>query len=371
MGNVLTPSLAIRRHYKLTKLRELPIKGVLSVKVGDRVEPDTIIGRAELPGFLSVLRVCEALECAPEIVAKELKAHGHVVGNLIKTGDLVAQVSGIFGMFKRQFFSTVTGVIEYIAENSGHIGVRGAPEGVTLSAFVKGEVLSIEAGKSALIQVEGAYVQGAFGVGGERRGKLLGLTLSPDQIICSAHIPDECSGTVLFGGAGLTMDALTLAAKRGAVGIVTGAISDQVLREYLGHEIGVAVTGDEAVPLSVIVTEGFGSISMSQAVLDVLRSCSGLSAGISGVTQVRAGAVRPEIICERPGKEEVLKTPVLEVGSRVRLIRVPYFGQFGEIIQLPHELQVLPTGASARVAEVKLDSGEKVRIPRANIEIQL
>lgn len=371
MASVLTPSLAVREHHALTKLRELPIKGELLVKPGDIVESDTIIGRAELPGFLSVLRVAEALECEPKRFVAQFALNKIVAGNRIQVGDFIAEVSGIFGLFKREFRSPVAGVIEYVAEKSGHIGVRAAPEEVTVKAFVKGRIAATEAQKSALISVEGAYIQGAFGVGGERRGKFRALGILNDAVIDELSIPASCKGEILFGGAGITSAALTAAAARGAVGIITGAISDQVLREYVGHDIGVAVTGDEAVPLTVIVTEGFGVIPISQAVLGVLNQCAGLDGGITGVTQVRAGAVRPEIICEKSGHIAPAKTPMLSIGSRVRLIRVPYFGQFGEILNLPRELQVLPTGSSARVAEIKLDRGDVVVVPRANIELQI
>lgn len=371
MASILTPSLAVRMHHRLIKIRELPIKGEITVVIDQVVKPETVIGRAELPGFLSVLRVSEALECSPDIAMKQLHQRGLVVGQCIKEGQLVASVTGLFGMFKREFKSPVTGVVEYIAEQYGHVGIRGVPEGVTLEAFVGGKVVSIDPGKSVTLAAEGAYLQGAFGVGGERRGVVKPLDVPPQQIAAAEAVPDQCSGAILYGGAAVTIEALRLAESRGAVGVVTGAISDVVLREYVGHEIGVAVTGDEKVAMTLMVTEGFGRIPISEAVLKVLRSCEGASAGISGVTQVRAGAVRPEFICERPGVDTAERQAVLAVGSRVRLIRVPYFGMFGEVVDLPHKLHDLATGAKARVARVRLDSSEVVIVPRANIELQL
>jgi hypothetical protein len=35
------------------------------------------------------------------------------------------------------------------------------------------------------------------------------------------------------------------------------------LREYVGFDIGVAITGDEDLPLTLIITEGFGGMSLS------------------------------------------------------------------------------------------------------------
>jgi hypothetical protein len=61
----------------------------------------------------------------------------------------------------------------------------------------------------------------------------------------------------------------------------------------------------------------------------------------------------------------------LRVGGRVRIIRVPYFGLQGEIVELPKEPKAIATGALARVALVRLvDSlGETVLVPRANLEV--
>ena len=59
----------------------------------------------------------------------------------------------------------------------------------------------------------------------------------------------------------------------------------------------------------------------------------------------------------------------MQPGVRVRIIRVPYFGLYGEIIEMPSALEVLDTGGSARVLKVKLDSDATVVVPRANIEL--
>jgi transcription antitermination factor NusG len=60
----------------------------------------------------------------------------------------------------------------------------------------------------------------------------------------------------------------------------------------------------------------------------------------------------------------------LTVGSLVRVIRVPYFGQRAVITALPRELERIETGASARVAKVTLEAdGSEVTVPRANLEL--
>jgi hypothetical protein len=171
---------------------------------------------------------------------------------------------------------------------------------------------------------------------------------------------------------------LQTAASRGAVGFVTGSIDDTTLKDYVGYDIGVAVTGDEPVPMTLIITEGFGAIAMNSRVNEILRGVNGARVSINGATQVRAGAVRPEIIGVpvsvasagiETNSEEALNEG-LRVGSVVRVIRVPYFGQRAVITDLPRELERIETGACARVAKVRLAAdGTEVLVPRANLEL--
>ena len=59
----------------------------------------------------------------------------------------------------------------------------------------------------------------------------------------------------------------------------------------------------------------------------------------------------------------------LDIGRPVRIIRDPYFGVIGTVSALPHEPAVLGSGSKARVLEVKFESGQRVMIPRANVEL--
>lgn len=56
------------------------------------------------------------------------------------------------------------------------------------------------------------------------------------------------------------------------------------------------------------------------------------------------------------------------IGTSVRIIREPHFGEFGRVVSLPVELRKIETESSLRVLEVELKGG-RVIVPRANIEI--
>jgi hypothetical protein len=161
----------------------------------------------------------------------------------------------------------------------------------------------------------------------------------------------------------------------GVAGIVSGGIDDADLREILGFDLGVAITGTEKIGLTIVVTEGFGDIAMAERTFALLKGFERREASLNGATQIRAGVMRPEIVVARregdplPSQGARPEEGALEIGTQVRLIRDPYFGLLGAVSALPSEPAVLGSGSKARVLEVKLGDGRSVTVPRANIEL--
>lgn len=365
----MVPSTVVRRR------RDLPLRGRVLVSPGATVSADSVVAEAYRDGELRIVRAAEALGVRPEEVAKYLR---FAIGDSVKQGDVIAEIQGLWGLLKTKVVSPIEGSIEFVSAATGHIGVRGPKDRLTLTAYLDGTIAEVEPERGVVVEARASFVQGIFGVGGERVGvlKLLGIPL--DRKVTKECIPADVGGCVLVGGHSPTLDALQEASSRGAVGFVTGSIDDATLKEYVGYDIGVAITGDEPVPMTVIITEGFGAIPMNARVEAILRDVNGKRVSINGATQVRAGAVRPEIIGApsaaqqangASGSEESMSEG-LRVGSVVRVIRVPYFGQRAVITALPRELERIDTGASARVARLKLElDGREVTVPRANVEI--
>jgi hypothetical protein len=117
---------------------------------------------------------------------------------------------------------------------------------------------------------------------------------------------------------------------------------------------------------------------MAQRTFELLKASEGKAASVNGATQIRAGVMRPEIIVALPAASDstgasdaprVETSNELALGTLVRVIRDPYFGQIGTVKSLPHEPRVLGSGSKARVLEVRLDSGDSVVVPRANVEL--
>lgn len=372
MSVQLTPGLTLSKSYEVRKRRELPVEGEILVQKGSAVKGDTIVARAQLAGELIILRLPERMGIQATEVMDGLKVKE---GEQVSHGQVLAEHSGFFGLFRTVFQCPDTGVIEFISEKTGHVGLRLPPIPLTLSAYASGTVVEVEEGKALTILSHSTYVQGIFGVGGERFGTLRTLPVQPNEQLEVKHLPDDCSGLILAGGFAPTHETLIALAERGAKGLVTGSLDDTALREYLGYDLGIALTGDEDIPMTIMLTEGFGAMPLSPIAWELLSQMNEREVSLNGATQVRAGAVRPEVFAlnsEKEQKEDSLtKEParVLKPGVRIRFIRVPSFGEFGVVTELPEKAEVLQTGAKTRVLRAQLDSGESVTVPRANVEI--
>lgn len=362
MAQAYTPGLTVTGHTTIRKLRRLPLAGEVLVHAGQYVEPDDILARAELPGIMRTCRTAELLGLDPKDLPSALLVKE---GDTVCKGQTLARTSSFFGLFKNESRAPVAGLVELINPLSGNIGIREAPSPVEIRAYVRGKVLDVLPSEGAVVETRGALIQGIFGIGGEQNGTIRMLS-------ANAEIPEDCQGAVLVTTGRLTLEQMHKAAECGAVGVVAGGVIDADLVQYLGHDIGVAITGSEPVPATIIVTEGFGEIQMADRTRALLQSLEGRPASINGATQIRAGVIRPEIIVpgEAAAQSEAIRQPgALEIGSPIRIIREPHFGALATVTELPPELETVPSGAQVRVLVAMLEGGVTVRTPRANVEL--
>jgi hypothetical protein len=356
----------------LRRVRELPIAGEVLVQVGDEVTSDQVVLRSKLLGDLHIIRVAESLGIESSAALKDIVVN---LGDSVIPGTVVAKRVGLFGLFSQSVTSSVSGEVEFITESTAHIGVRLPPKDLNVRAFLLGKVVEVIPQYGVVISGRCALLQGVFGVGGERFGRILNLSTKRDSEILLSHLPINCEGAILCGGKHVNSEVLKEAARRGACGFITGSVSSDTLREFLGYEIGVAITGNEPISMSFFITEGFGHLVMNERTLKILHALEGREGAISGATQVRAGSLRPELLVAQALEDyidEELRN--LSVGNSIRVVRSPYFGMIGKIRSLPNEIAVLENGVRARVVKIELSevskgSPKEVIVPRANVEV--
>jgi hypothetical protein len=314
--------------------------------------------------------MAEKLGVSPSDLASVFKVP---VGTAIQQGELLVETKAFFGLMKTRVVSDFTGTIESISEVTGSVLIREAPSPVEITAYIKGEVTEVLPEEGVVVETRGAMVQGIFGVGGERLGTIRVATTDPSELLDAKLLSESDKGKIVVGGSGVTFEALERAARLGVKGLVAGGIRDSDLMRFLGFDIGVAITGQEAIDLTLLVTEGFGFLAMAQRTFELLKSLEGKEASMNGATQIRAGVIRPEIIVPLaaesgtvPKAGEVFE---LRAGTPIRVIREPYFGLIGSVTELPAQLETLESGTTVRVLKAKLADGREVTVPRANVEI--
>ncbi len=370
MGSAYTPGLTVSSDIVVRKVRRLPIKGEVLVQAGARVEPQTSVARALLPGLIQTIKLAEKLG----VEAREVRNFFQKgEGDPIESGEVIAQTKGFFGIGKQTITSDYSGTVESISEVTGNILVREAPIPVEIDAYVTGKVAEVIPDEGAIIETRGAMVQGIFGIGGERTGDIKVVVDSPDVLLGPQHMDASHAGKIIVGGCGVTLEGLRKASELGIKGIIVGAIRDSDLVSFLGYDIGVAITGQELIDLTVLVTEGFGELAMADRTFKLLKSIEGQMASLNGATQIRAGVIRPELIVPNEsasGDGHIASGgQELKAGAAIRIIREPYFGKLGTVTDLPAQLMVVESGTEVRVLKAKLSNGEEVIVPRANVEI--
>ncbi len=370
MTRAYTPGLRVTRHTSLQRRRQLPLKGNVLVKQGDAVLRDQVVAHTNLPGHVTTLNLVNTLSCSPsELPSYMLKKEGDAV---VK-GEPIAETKPLVKWFKTSVPSPITGTLESISKVTGQVILREPPRPVEVQAYIDGQVIEVIPQEGVVIETTGAFVQGIFGVGGETCGTLCMLAKSASDVLLPHQIDDSCKNKIIVGGSLITFDVIQKARDVGASGIIGGGIRDADLRTLLGYDLGVAITGTENIGITVIVTEGFGTIDMALKTFGILSENSGKDASISGATQIRAGVQRPEIIIpnSETDTQKIEKNAHLGLseGALLRVIRVPYFGRVGKVVSLPAELQTIESETRVRVLEVVFEDGTRAIVPRANVEL--
>lgn len=370
MAHAYTPGLRVTERTRISKVRRLPLKGQVLVGKGTPVLAETVVARTELPGNVQPVKAASILGVSPQdLLEYMLKKEGDAV----EKDEIIARSRSFFGLFNSKVLSPCAGKVESVSTVTGQVILREPPIPVEVQAYIDGVVASVLEGEGVVVEAEGAFIQGIFGVGGEVYGSLVTVVDDPSVQLTPDRLKPEHRGKVVVGGSRVDRATIDKARELGIRAIVVGGLDDQDLRAILGYDLGVAITGHEQLGVTVVVTEGFGTMSMATRTFELLRRFEGKKVSVNGATQIRAGVMRPEIVIpltsgslsERGAEQE---PQGLGLGSPIRVIRMPHFGRLGEVTALPHELQPLETEAKVRVLRVRFQGGEEATLPRANVE---
>jgi hypothetical protein len=148
MSVSLTPGLRCSPAIYIEKRRDLPVRGRVLVKVGERVTAQSVVAEAEREGELRLVRVAETLGLAPSDALSRIRVKQ---GDLVKRGDLLAELKGLWGLLRTTVESPIDGQVEFISHATGHIAIRAPATRLALTAYIDGIVKRVEPERGVVI----------------------------------------------------------------------------------------------------------------------------------------------------------------------------------------------------------------------------
>jgi uncharacterized protein (AIM24 family) len=333
-------------------MRELGPGAEILVSPGDLVTPDSVIGMTK-SGTRVVRLPLEQGETAAMLVLKR-------PGESLRRGEPLLQRPAFLGLACTEFVSPVDGYVEEILLAQRAVLIR--EHTAEVRAGVEGVVVDVLPDRGVLLRFDGTVIRFAAGWGPPVAGQLApGAELSVPAGAARA-IREEHQGKILWGFSRISAEAVLEAVRVGAAGIIGGSLSASELRGVLSQV--KQKTGRERIPLTVLISEGFGSAPMAPDVRRHLGDAVGravyLDSGGSGGLWWTSD---PEITFS-----STVSAPVEPVApDRVRVTDLEWFGAQGRLLA-EAKVQALPTGLVCPVVAVELDSGEVIQVPLINVE---
>lgn len=359
--------------------RRLPHPGRITVRVGQRVEPEDIVARCFVPGAPQIVNLARVLAIPPSKIERAMRLE---VGNKVAQGEVLARTSRFGG---RTCMAPVGGEIVSVDVETGYVTIIPDPVAFDLQASVRGIVMEEIPLNGVRIETPAAQVYGAFGFGEERAGVLRLLVTDPSEPILPELIDARSSYAIVIGGSSITAAALRRAAQNNVRGIIVGGIDEAELRAFLGIErlsgwqVGVrswqlpAIAEHQDQGLTLMVTEGFGSHAMSAPLFELLASHDRQEAFIEGATSLRSPLRRPRVVIplssRTPGLMLEAPRPAIRAGATARLLDHEHLGQIAQVRSGTASLRRLPSRARVMAVEVTLEDSTTAVLPRAAVEV--
>jgi hypothetical protein len=336
----------------IRRLRLLPSPGKVVVRRGQKVSAVDTVAIASLGGDHLLLDAARGLGLSSKKAEEFIVRH---VGEEINEGDVIA---GPVGIGRRVVRAPKAGKVVDINRSQVLLEVNGYQE--ELKAGIPGVVTELAGEYGAEIETVGALVQCVWGNGKVDVGLMLVLARSPEDVLGPDRLDVSQRGSVILGGHLREAEVLKTASEIPLRGMILASMDSAL--------IPLA----EKVKFPIVVIEGFGNIPLNSAAYKLLTTNERREAAVNAEPWDRLNARRPEVVIPLPAGGNV-PLPV-EAGSfsndqQVRVIYGQQKGMVGTIAAIRPGLTTLPSGILAPAAEIRLEGGENIVLPLANLEV--
>ncbi|GCF09354.1 hypothetical protein [Dictyobacter arantiisoli] len=245
-----------------------------------------------------------------------------------------------------------------------------------IPAGLHGRVVGFTARGGVVIESHAAFLQGVLGAGNQVAG-ILTIWQAPDRYNTTRAIPP---GAILVVPGPLTLRLLHQALASGVVGVIASSIALRDLEGFLRADYlqllktsNPELAQSQLPPLTILLTEGIGSVIMPPRTLNLLHHYQGSIGLLSGITLL-SHHIYPELVISIPlveiekGWRAMIPDTTLALGSLVRVAAGECLGLVGRIDYFFVYEQTFASNLRARAVRLRAVDGSFYVIPLANIE---
>ncbi len=274
------------------------------------------------------------------------------VGDRVQAGDVLAEKGGLF---KRVVRAPAAGQI--VAILGGQVMIEKAALPQTVKAGFAGIIAETITDRGAILETDGALVQGVWGNGKSDQGLLLCLMNGPEDELTRDRLDVSMRGAVVLGGHCASADVLQAAGELPLRGLILGSMNAGLL------------SAAEKQPYPIVLLEGFGRISMNAEAYRVMTTNDKRDACVNASVLDWFTGERPEVVIPLPSVGE-FASPVGEIraGAKVRILSGEHVGKIGKVVQLQPGLTYLPSGVRTSAALVRLGNEDAI-VPLVNLDM--
>jgi len=342
----ILPLTTVRRE------RLLPVPGRVTVRMDQKINPLDVLAEAKFGEEHLLIDVARIFDLNPAEAQSLIQVKA---GDMISEGDSIARRARLS---QQVVHAPCNGRV--ILTGAGRVLVEVGDTTFDLRAGMPGTITRLISERGAEIKFNGAFIQGVWGNGQMNVGLLLPVLASPEDPLTAKQIDVSLRGSVLLAGNCSDPAALQAASELPVRGIILGSMSPAL----------IPLASQAQYP--IVVVDGFSRRPMNEAAYKLLTTNAKRETTLNAEPFDRQAGTRPEIFIPLPVTQEPPAPREAEIFAPdqvVRLVREPHAGAVGKIMVLRPGMTTVASGLRVAAADVKLESGEQVIIPLANLEV--
>jgi hypothetical protein len=186
------------------------------------------------------------------------------------------------------------------------------------------------------------------------------LAKSPEEVLMPDRLDVSLRGSLILAGHLQDPAVLMAASELPLRGMILASLASSI----------VALAASQ--PYPIILLEGFGLLAYNPVAFKLLSTSDQREVAVNAEPWDPFTGARPELVIPLPASgEPPLPQDAVNFAARqsVRVLRAPHLGKIGTLIEIRQAPVLLPSGVRAQAGEVRLENGESVLLPLANLEV--